>query len=115
MRFRFFWRKSKNQIMKSFKYITVIAVLVMSFSFIADAQTRKAEIKDTAVSFRVGGACEMCKQRIEETIKTKGVRTAKWDVNSKILNLVYNQGILSLAKIHKRISEVGHDIELEKS
>jgi outer membrane receptor for ferrienterochelin and colicin/copper chaperone CopZ len=101
----------KNKNMKSFKYIFVVSVLIFLFSSISSAQKGI----DTTASFKVSGACEMCKQRIEETVKIKGVKSAKWDVSSKMLTLVYNPDIISLSKIHKRIAAVGHDTELEKA
>jgi outer membrane receptor for ferrienterochelin and colicins len=101
--------------MKTFKYMAAEAVLILLFGSTLSAQNGKQKGTDTTVSFKVSGACEMCKQRIEETVKIKGVRSAKWDVNSKMLTLVYNPVILSITKIHKRIAEVGHDTELEKA
>ncbi len=101
--------------MKTFKYMAAVAALILLFCSTLSAQNGKQKGIDTTASFKVSGACEMCKQRIEETVKIKGVRSAKWDVNSKMLTLGYNPGILSLAKIHKRIAEVGHDTELEKA
>ncbi len=101
--------------MKSVKYITVVAVLILSFSYVLDAQNSKATAKDTAVVFKINGTCSQCKERIEEALKIKGIRSADWDVNTKMLSLVYNPVNLSVSKIHKRLAEVGHDTELEKA
>jgi len=90
-------------------------ILLIFFLFSLGAETQAKVIKDTTVYFKVRGACEMCKERIEETAKIKGVRSASWDVNSKILTLNYTPSNELLPKINKRIAEVGHDTELEKA
>jgi len=78
-------------------------ILLILFLFSLGAETQAKVIKDTTVYFKVRGACEMCKERIEETAKIKGVRSASWDVNSKILTLNYTPSNELLPKIHKRI------------
>ena len=64
----------------------------------------------TTVQFRVEGACEMCKERIEEAAKGKGVQKAEWDIDSKILTLQYFPAIANVNKIKDRIVEAGHDL-----
>ncbi len=70
---------------------------------------------DSTVFIPVSGACEMCKDRIEEVAKGKGVRSATWDINTKKLTLVYDPSATSVAKIEKRIADAGHDTEHEKA
>src|SRR6187399_195683 len=96
--------------MKSFKYFLTALILTTSFGLAAQVKN-----KDSIVSFRVSGACEMCKERIEKTLKIRGVRSSDWNVDSKMLTLVYSPAIISLLKVHKIIGEVGHDTELEKA
>jgi copper chaperone CopZ len=96
--------------MKSFKYLLTVLILITSFGLAAQEKN-----KDSTVSFRVSGACEMCKERIEKTLKIRGVRSADWNVDSKMLTLVYSPTIVSLLKVHKVIAGVGHDTELEKA
>src|SRR6187401_2310811 len=96
--------------MKSFKYLLTVLILTTSFGLAAQVKN-----KDSTVSFRVSGACEMCKERIEKTLNIRGVRSADWNVDSKMLTLVYNPTIVSLLKVHKIIAGVGHDTELEKA
>jgi outer membrane cobalamin receptor len=57
----------------------------------------------------------MCKERIEKALTIRGVRSADWNVDSKMLTLVYSPTIVSLQKVHKIIAGVGHDTELEKA
>jgi len=78
------------------------------------AQNKKG-LPDTAVVFKVFGACEMCKDRIENTARIRGVKKAVWDVDSKMLSLLYNPSLASLEKIQNRIVAVGHDIDNKKA
>src|SRR6185436_18781365 len=97
--------------MKSSKCFLFIVTVFASLDL--TAQVNKS--KDSTVSFRVSGACEICKERIEKALKIKGVRSADWNVDSKMLTLVYSPTIVSLLKVHKIIAGVGHDTELEKA
>ncbi len=75
------------------------------------AQGSKSVFKDSTISFKVMGACEQCKHRIEDAVKGKGVKKATWDVDTKILSLVYDPAKTTLDKIQNRIVAVGHDLE----
>jgi outer membrane receptor for ferrienterochelin and colicin len=97
--------------MKSFKYFLFIVTVFASLDL--TAQVNKS--KDSTVSFRVSGACEICKDRIEKALKIRGVRSANWNVDSKMLTLVYSPTIISLLKVNKIVVGVGHDTELEKA
>lgn len=79
------------------------------------AQSNNTALQDTTVVFKVFGACEQCKDRIENAIKIKGVNSGVWDVDSKMLTLVYNSSRVSLQKVQNRIVAVGHDIESKKA
>jgi copper chaperone CopZ len=70
---------------------------------------------DSIVTFRVYGNCEMCKNRIEKAAKGKGIKSAIWDVDTKILSLDYDPSITSSEKVQQRIADVGHDTQLRKS
>src|SRR5690242_2747825 len=91
-------------------------ILLILFSVInSNGQPGKINTKDTLISIRVSGACEMCRDRIEQAMKIKGIRSAKWNVDTKILTLVYSSSILTQSKIHQKIAAAGHDTELEKA
>src|SRR6187399_3386642 len=94
--------------MKPIKHISIIVLLLLSFNLFG-------RTNDTTVIFKVNGACEMCKERIEKTLRIRGIRSADWNVDSKMLTLVYSPTIVSLPKVHKIIAGVGHDTELEKA
>ena len=85
------------------KYI-LISVLI-SLSTIDQNSNAKA-------NFRVDGVCRMCKSRIETTtIKLKGVKVSKWDINTSQISLIYNEKKIKLNDIHRSIAEIGHDTE----
>ena len=52
----------------------------------------------------------MCKDRIEKaSIKTKGVKSAVWNLNSHELSLIYDERKTNLTAIQESITAVGHD------
>ena len=80
------------------------------------AQSSEGVNKNYKTSVLVKGNCEMCKARIEKSaLTTKGVKYAVWDVNSKMLNLIYNQNKTTLLQIQASILEVGHDVDSLKT
>ncbi|MGO4290181.1 TonB-dependent receptor domain-containing protein [Chitinophaga sp. RAB17] len=70
---------------------------------------------DTTITFKVAGACEQCKHRIETAVQGKGVINAVWDVDTKLLTLRYNTAKTSLDKIQHRILGVGHDLDHQQA
>jgi len=66
--------------------------------------------------FEVGGACEMCKDRIEKAARSvDGVSSAEWSIENHILHLSYNSKKVKLGNVHKAIAAVGHDTEKERA
>jgi periplasmic mercuric ion binding protein len=62
-------------------------------------------------TFKVWGECGMCKIRIEKAAKTEGMIKAEWNIQTKMLTLVYNPSLVSCEDVQKRIAAVGHDTE----
>lgn len=92
-------------------YIAAVVLLLPGSSLFS----QQLLSSDTTIIFPVSGACEMCKDRIEEAAKGKGVHSAVWDVNTKKLTLVFNQASTTMSRIQKRIADAGHDTEKEKA
>ncbi len=94
-----------------------IALMTVSITVSAQETNNKiaTDTTYTTVQFRVEGACEMCKERIEEAAKGKGVQKADWDIDSKILTLQYFPTIANLNKVKDRIVEAGHDLLNKKA
>jgi copper chaperone CopZ len=54
----------------------------------------------------------MCKDRIETAaIKTKGVKSAVWSVETHELRLIFDERKTDLNTIQKSIIDVGHDTQ----
>src|SRR6476659_2850519 len=96
------------------KYILVpffIFISVTSF-----AQNNLSVSNNTTVSLKVFGVCAaQCKPRIETAAKGKGVQSALWNVDTKMLSLVYDPSKTTLDKVQKRILDAGHDVENKKA
>ncbi|NND63247.1 MAG: cation transporter [Flavobacteriaceae bacterium] len=85
------------------KKLFIITVLLFGFAVQAQDKNAKATIE-------VDGVCFMCKTRIERaSLKTKGVKSAVWDINTHMLSLIYDGRKTDLDKIENNIAAVGHD------
>lgn len=84
---------------------TILTLFFMSISF--------AQNKNAKTVMDVDGVCGMCKERIEKAaIKTKGVKSAVWNIESHQLNLIYDARKTNIDSISKNIAAVGHDTKL---
>ena len=99
--------------MKTYKYFLTGGLILLGLS--SFSQVDKPPSKDTSLTIKVHGVCIQCKERIEKAAKGKGVKSAKWDIDSKQLSLVYDLSLVSLDKIENRIIAVGHDLENKKA
>ena len=91
------------------KNILLVLMLVFGASVFGQNKNAKAVIA-------VDGVCGMCKQRIEKAaIKTKGVKSAVWNIDTKELRVIYNDQKATLASIHTSVAGVGHDTEQIKA
>lgn len=69
-----------------------------------------AQNKNARASIEVDGVCMMCKERIEKAaIKSKGVKSAIWNVKTHELQLIYDERKTNLKDIQQHIADVGHD------
>ena len=76
----------------------------------------QAQNKNATASFEVDGVCMMCKMRIEKAaITTKGVKSAAWNMESHMLNIMYNDEKTDIETVQKNLAEVGHDTEKFKA
>ena len=86
--------------------------LVLLGLFLFIGVTLTAQNKNAKAIIEVNGVCLMCKDRIEKAcIKTKGVKSAVWDVNSHELSLIFNEQKTDLTVIQESIAAVGHDTQ----
>lgn len=90
------------------QFITIIALLIMNFTFAQD--------KNARATMEVDGVCGMCKERIEKAaIKTKGVKSAVWSIKTHELDLIYDARKTSIDSISHNIATVGHDTKVIKA
>lgn len=83
----------------------IIVVVLMCMGYTAFAQNKNAK-----ATLEVDGVCLMCKDRIEKAaIRTKGVKSAVWNVQSHELKLIYDARKTDLNAIENKIAAVGHD------
>ena len=83
-------------------------ILLGLFLFIGITVT--AQNKNAKATIEVDGVCMMCKERIEKaSIKTKGVKSAVWNVKTHELSLIYDERKTDLNTIQQGIADVGHD------
>lgn len=89
----------------------LIMTIVMLVSFASFAQNKNAK-----ASIEVDGVCLMCKERIEKSaIRTKGVKSAVWNVETHELKLIYDERKTNLDTITQKIVAVGHDTKKLKA
>ena len=89
-------------------------VLIITFLFMG--MTVFAQNKNARASIEVDGVCLMCKDRIEKAcIKTKGVKSAVWNVETHELRLIFDERKTKLDVIQKNIAAVGHDTKAIKA
>lgn len=63
------------------------------------------------ITFKVWGNCEMCKETIESALDVKGVKSAKWDQESKKITITFFPDKIAEDKLHQLIAAVGYDTE----
>ena len=91
----------------------IIKIIILGL-FLFGINSINAQAVDST-KFKVEGVCGMCKERIEKTVKIKGVKSAIWDVDSHILSLKYDKTKVDILEIHEKLVSVGHDTDLKKA
>ena len=81
-----------------------------------DIQTQSPSVvsrtNDQNETFKVYGACGMCKRRIEGALKeVEGLHKAEWDIETKMLTVSFDSKLITLDDIHKKVALVGHDTD----
>ena len=61
--------------------------------------------------FHVLGNNEMCKKTIEEACKMKGVSSADWHMDSKLLTLKVDTTLVTFDEVLQSVASVGYDNE----
>ncbi|WP_336733045.1 TonB-dependent receptor domain-containing protein [Chryseobacterium sp. VD8] len=85
----------------------ILGVFLVSVQFIFAQNLSKNQ-------FKVKGNCEMCKERIENTAKKTGAKTAVYSIDSQTLTIETDNNASSY-EILKKVAEAGHDNEKFKA
>jgi mercuric ion binding protein len=71
------------------------------------------ELMGTETTFGFIGNCKMCKKTIETAaLSLDGVHKAVWDVQTKQIDLVYDDQLVEIMTIHNTIANSGYSTEL---
>ena len=71
-------------------------------------------LRDT--TFKVFGNCSMCKATIESTVsKMKGISSAVYSVETNMLTLHFDEEVVTVEKVKKKLAKVGYDTETHKA
>jgi hypothetical protein len=89
--------------MKNNNYIFISILLLITLN--SFSQTKSAKIV-------VDGVCMMCEERIEKkAIDVKGIKLADWNLDNRVLKVVYNEKNITINEIHEFLGSIGHDTE----
>ena len=86
----------------------LLIISILAMGSLKAQKTQEAE-------FQVNGVCNMCKNRIEDALDTKGIRFAEWNVSTQMLFVAFKPNKITLEQIHQIIAEAGHDTQLVKA
>lgn len=101
--------------MKTVKLVLAVILLTV-FGFTTSAQTAaKASEQKKTETFKVWGKCDMCKTRIEKTVKAEGVASAEWNTKTEMLTVVFDPSKTNVDALEKKLASVGHDTEKYKA
>ena len=106
---RWSYYSSTHFIIMKTKFIFIICL------FIAVPGSMQAQSKHQRTNFKVLGNCGMCKNRIETALDRSGIKFAEWNVETKNLEVVYNNHKLSEEEVHQIVAATGHDTEKVKA
>ena len=93
--------------MKNLFMLVLVFAVIAATIFAQDKKVIEAE-------FKVSGNCNMCKSRIEKSVKISEVKYAKWNKSTKMLKVAFENSITA-DSLQRRVAEVGHDTEKYKA
>lgn len=66
-------------------------------------------------TFKVFGKCDLCKARIEKTVKDEWSTVASWNSKTQILAVTFDPSKTSKDVLSKKLASAGHDTEKFKA
>lgn len=98
--------------MKKFSHLFL---LIAGWSVLFTTSLGAYNVGDETTSFKVNGACTMCKKKIETSLRVKGVKKVNWDRETHLLTVTYNPTHITLEEMHHRIAAIGYDTDKVKA
>ena len=99
----------------------VVAVLMIAVVFAASLSLRSNTVNQNTSTagvqatltetFKVWGKCDMCKTRIEKTVRAEGATNAEWDTKTQMLTVTFDPSKTNKDALSKKLAAVGHDTE----
>lgn len=84
-------------------------LLASFFCFATLAVFSQQSVTDTITVY---GNCEMCKAKIERSLKKKdGISFRNWDIPTKQLIVTYDPAQITLSDIQQKVAATGYDTE----
>ena len=74
----------------------IVIALMLFFTIFTTTTVNAQSKKKQTESFKVWGNCGMCEKTIEQSLKVKGIKSADWNKDSKIITVVSNPKIITL-------------------
>jgi periplasmic mercuric ion binding protein len=96
-------------------YALILALGIIFSTSVAAQDKGKAASGPKTESIKVWGACGMCKDRIEKTVKAEGATSASWDSKTQLLAVTYDVSKTNTDALSKKLASVGHDTEKYKA
>lgn len=98
------------------KYILIIIAILGIGAGISAFVGKSPAKKEKKITFKVYGNCEMCKKTIESSLKdVKGIKSSEWNVETKMMNVLFDEALITEKQIHQKIASVGYDTDLVKA
>jgi periplasmic mercuric ion binding protein len=101
--------------MKTVKLLLAIVLLGVFGTTISAQTTSKTTTQQKTETFKVLGKCDMCKARIEKTVKAEGATSANWDTKTQMLAVTFDPAKTNVESLSKKLAAVGHDTEIYKA
>jgi copper chaperone CopZ len=102
--------------MKSIKVLfTVIMLTIIGAGVTAQVKSNTQTTRTITESFKVWGKCGMCKDRIENTVKSEGATAAVWNSKTQMLSVTFDSEKTNVEALSKKLALVGHDTEKFKA
>lgn len=94
--------------------ITLLTIVTLKAQRVGVLDSIATSETDSA-SFIVSGNCGMCQRTIEKAAMIPGVSSAKWDMDTKKINVMFNPQETDILKIHQAIAASGYDTDKVKA